>query len=106
MLQNSREVSIKQKTDQAAEYNHQDGADLEFPGADKGCQEYADTHDELFLAEPMFPLDNFFFDERHHGIASSDGEEAYLEKGAECFQIKIMVVLVSCRHWVLCRSAF
>ena len=79
-------MSIKQKTGQAAEYNHQDGADLEFPGADKGCQENADTHDELFLAEPMFPLDNFFFDERYHGIASSMVKRPILKKVPNAFR--------------------
>ena len=39
---------------------------------------------KLFLTEPSFLIDHFFFNERHHGIASTDGEQAYFEKCSEC----------------------
>ena len=45
---------------------------------------YGQQVDEFFLREPFLLVDDFLFDEGDHGVASSDGEEAYLEKGAEC----------------------
>ena len=50
---------------------------------------YRQQVDEVFLAEPFFLVDYFFLDEGNHGIATTDGEQAYLKEGSECFEIKI-----------------
>ena len=45
--------------------------------------------DELLTAEPLVLVDHLALDERYHGVAAAEGEQADLEKRLETVDVKV-----------------